>query len=192
MSTSGFDQVEVTSAVQGQTATDGVLSLGLLIANPFSDTVYSYYSREAASNLRPQLVFESALAAASFDSWIAGFELPPLMAAPGSDPDGDGQSNAEEYLFGSNPEQVEATAAFTIKNVPGGRLITFPTRQHLPNGTYHVVETAPVLQSAAWQPAAGVQFSSAGGAGETTMMNAFIPADLNQQGFYRLRIVLGP
>jgi len=193
MSASGFDRVEVTAAVQGQTAADGVLSFGLLIANPFSDTVYSYYSREAATNLRPQLVLETSLASASFSNWISGFtNLSPALTAPNNDPDCDGRNNAEEYLFGGNPQQAEGTAVFTIKNVPGGRMINFPQRQHLPNGTYYVIETAPSLSSGAWQPAAGVQFSPAGGAGETAMVSAFIPADLNQQGFYRLRIVLGP
>ena len=35
--------------------------------------------------------------------------------------------------------------------------------------------------------AAGVQFSSVNGVGGVVMMSAFIPANVNQQAYYRLR-----
>ena len=193
MSTSGLDRVEVTPIVMGEKTGDGLLSLGLLIADPFSDTVYSFNTREAAAADRSQLVLEATNVLPSFSDWIAGFtNLAPSATAPGSDPDGDRLNNAEEFLFTRNPSQADAPPAITAAVLPDGLILSYRQRKNLPAGTYYVIETTPSLSSATWQPAPGVQFSNTGDLGDALAMNAFVPANGAAQNFYRFRIVIGP
>jgi hypothetical protein len=191
MSTSGVDRVEVTAAALNEATGDGLLSLGLLIATPFSDTVYSFYSREAALPLRPQLVLEVASSSLSFSNWIDSFALTWPDTAPGADPDGDRLSNAEEFLFARNPAQADGAAVFTIASTVDGVILGFPQRRRLPSDFNYVIETTAVLLPPTWQPAPGVEFSSAPGSADALLMNAFIPGNSPLQSFYRIRIFPG-
>ena len=193
MSTTGLDLVDVTAATKAEAAGDHLLSMGLLIANPFSDTVYSFNSREAAATVRPQLVLQRTNESLSFSNWLAGFAgIPPSASTPAGDPDNDGLSNAEEYLFARNPLQVDSYGILSVTAGVGGVSLVFPQRKHLPAEFYYVIETTPSLLPPMWQPAQGVQFSVAGDLGTTVLMKAFIPASGVQQGFYRLRMVISP
>ncbi|TAK94063.1 MAG: hypothetical protein EPO07_17290 [Verrucomicrobia bacterium] len=191
MSTNGLDRVEVTSIAKTEIAGDDLLSFGLLIANPFSDTVYSFNSRETSAGLRPQFVLESTNGSLSYVSWVAGFTNL-SSSAPGADPDGDRLNNAEEFLFARNPGQVDGSNVFAISVAPGGVTLGFPQRKHLPAQTYFVVESTTSLMPATWLPAPGVEFSPGVDLGAARWMNAFIPASDSTQSFYRLRIVIGP
>jgi hypothetical protein len=193
MSTTGLDRMEVTSLTRTEAAGDGLLSLGLLIANPFSDTVYSFHSREASPAVGPQLVLESTNAALSYASWIAGYtNLPPSALAPGNNLDGDRLNNAEEYLFACDPTQADDAGALSITPVVGGVLLAFPLRKHLPATTYFVIENAASLPATSWLPVPGVTFSNGADLGAARAMTAFVPLNSGAQCFFRLRIVLGP
>lgn len=190
MSTNGMDRVEITSTVLA--AGNHLLSLGLLIFNPFSDTVYSFDSREASAGLPPQLVLEKTGGFSSYGNWAAGFTNPLFSAtAPGEDPDGDRLNNAEEFLFARNPTQADNSPVFTIASAPGGVALSFPQRKQLPPDMFYVIESTTSLWPMNWQPAAGVEFSQAGDLGDAILMNAFIPANAASQSFYRFRIIVG-
>ncbi len=189
MSSTGTDQVDVTTAALNEATNDGQLSLSLQIFSPFSDSVYSFSSREAAESVRPRLVLEQSDASVAFTDWIAGF---PNLAAtdPGANPDGDRLTNAEEFLFVRNPAQADGASTLAPDLVPGGIRLRFPQRKHLPPGFYYVIETTPSLSLANWQPAQGVEFSHTDNPDETVTMTAFIPIVGSLPGFYRLRIVI--
>ena len=192
MSTNGPDRVDISSIVASEMSGDDLFSLGLLIANPFSATVYSFHSREATEALRPRLVLEITNAALSFNAWIAGFtNLPPSATNPNDDPDGDGDSNAEEYLFAHNPSQADPTG-LAVTHSSQGIVLTFPQRKRLPIGSYYVIESAHSLFAATWQPAPGMEFANLGEFSETILMSATVPSNGAAQTFYRLRIVLAP
>ena len=193
MSTDGVDRVEITSTALAAAAGDGLLSLGLLISDPASDTVYSFNSRGAAAGLQPQLVFEINNAVLSFDDWMAGFtNLASSASAPGDNPDGDGFNNAEEFLFNRDPTQADSSSALKITAAPGGVRLDFPQRKWLPPEMYYVIESASALWPAVWQPAAGVAFNQTGSLGDAALMSAFIPTGGGEQEFYRFRIVVHP
>jgi hypothetical protein len=190
MSTSGVDRVEVTGIVASEISGDRLLSFGLLIANPFSDTVYAFGSREGTASRRPQLLLEAG-DPVSFTDWINGFtNLPPADAGPASNPDGDRLNNAEEFLFVQHPSVAETSPAFSIVPAASGFHLTFTQRKNLAPEIYYVIETSLSLSPALWKPAAGVEFSQVGNTDEAILMNAFVPTGMSQ-GFYRFRIVLG-
>jgi hypothetical protein len=193
MSTNEVDRVEVTAAATAEANGDGLLSLGLLVANPFSDTVYSFHARQASEALRPRLVLEMTNAAISFAEWLGGFtNPPPTNLAPNGDPDGDGINNAEEFLFALDPTLPHSTSPISIQLDSGGVLLSYAQRKRLPAQTYYVIETATTLIAPLWLPAPGVEFNIAGDLGSAHLMHARIPVATDTQSFYRFRIVLGP
>lgn len=192
MSTNGLDRVEVTASASAAAISDGLLSLGLLVANPFSDTVYSFHSRETSEALRPRLVLELTNATVSFEEWIAGFtNPPPANLAPAADPDDDDLNNAEEFLFALDPTIPDASP-LSLQAISGGVLLSYAQRKRLPAQTYYVIETVSTLAAPTWQPAPGVEFSFVGNSGNAHLMQAWIPVASDNQAFYRFRIVLGP
>jgi hypothetical protein len=132
MSTSGVDRVEVTEIASSELSNDALLSFGLLVANPFSDTVYSFGSREGTSSRRPQLVLEVS-DAVSFGDWISGFtNLPPAVTSPESNPDGDRLNNAEEFLFVRDLSLAETSPAFSIIPTTEGFNLSYAQRKTWP------------------------------------------------------------
>jgi len=193
MSTNGLDRVEVTSVAKTESAGDDLLSFGLIISNPISDTVYSFNSRETSAGLRPQLVLESTNAPLTYTAWIANFtNLLSSGLSPGDDPDGDRLNNAEEFLFARNPAQADSSNVFTVTPALGGVNLKFPQRKQLPAQTYYLIESTASLSPAVWLPAPGVEFTAGADLGAARLINAFIPASGAAQNFYRLRIVIGP
>jgi len=190
MSTNGLDRVEVSAAAANEANTDGQLSLGLLIANPFSDTVYSLHAREAGQDIAPRLVLETTNSAPSYSAWAASFVNQPL-SDPAGNLDGDRYNNAEEYLFAINPTQSDVNALISVAPTTGGVLLTFPQRKRLPAGTYYSIEHTGALVPGNWLPAPGVVFTVVADLGEAQMITAFVPSTSPQQAFLRLRIVLG-
>ena len=190
MSTSGVDRVDVTGIVAIELNANRLLSFGLLIVDPFSDTVYSFGSREGTASRRPQLILEAS-EPVSFTDWISGFtNLPPAETGPANNPDGDRWNNAEEFLFVRNPSVTETSPAFSIVPAASGFNLTYAQRKNPGPDIYYVIETTLSLSSAVWQPAAGVEFSQVGDTDEAMLMNAFVPTGASQ-GFYRFRIVFG-
>jgi hypothetical protein len=192
MSTNRLERLDVTSAALAEHAGDGLLSLALAVTSQPGDAAYSYASREAAASVRPRLVLERETKAAAFEAWIAGQAgVPEGQRGAADDPDGDGLSNVEEYLFGRDPARAEAGVAWRCAAEPEGFVLEFPQRRGLPPGFGYVVETAASLVAGGWQPAAGVVFRVEDEGGETVRVRALVPrAEPATQGFYRLRFEL--
>ncbi|MFA5689762.1 MAG: DNRLRE domain-containing protein [Kiritimatiellales bacterium] len=194
MSTNLLERLDVTSVALAEHAGDGLLSLALAVTSqPNSEATYSYYSREAAVGRRPRLVLEREVKAAVFDTWIAGQAgVPEGQRGALDDPDGDGLSNMEEYLFGRNPVQAEAGAAWRCAAEPEGFVLEFPQRRGLPPGFGYVIETTASLVEGEWRPAAGVTFQVDDEGGAAVRVRALVPrVGSATQGFYRLRFELG-
>jgi hypothetical protein len=192
MSTNGVDRIEVTEAAQSEAAGDGVLSLGLLISAPLSDDTYSFASRENIALPGPRLILVVTNASKTFQSWISSFlTLADSEIQPQSDPDGDRLSNAEEFLFGLNPEQFTHGPVMSVHSAPLGIRLNYPQRKRWPADSHYVIEAATSLNPAVWLPAGGVEFSAAAELGETFSMNAFVPSNDDEQRFYRFRISPG-
>jgi hypothetical protein len=130
----------------------------------------------------------------SYSNWIAGFSnIPPSAASPGNDADGDGLSNAEEFLFARDPTQAQVSPVILINAASNGVVISYPQRKGLPPDCYYVIETKSSLSSpGTWQPAPGIEFQNIGDLGDSVQMNAFVPASGASQAYFRFRIVLNP
>lgn len=80
------------------------------------------------------------------DEWENQFLLNPFSATgddgASGDPDGDGFSNLEEYLAGTNPQDAASLLKITATSA-GGRQITW---QSIPGKVYQVLATSDVLQ----------------------------------------------
>ena len=72
----------------------------------------------------------------------------PLIAGDNADPDGDGQTNAMEYLAGTEPRDPRSTfAAVLAKNGSGQFVVRFLARK----GRSYTVLQRPTFSSGAWQ-----------------------------------------
>lgn len=193
MSTGRLERIDVTQAALGEWAGDGLLSLALSVTSQPGDAAYSYSSREAAEGMRPRLALERDVKEAVFEEWIARQAgVPEGLRGAGDDPDGDGLSNIEEYLFGLDPARAGPGAAWLCSLEPEGFVLEFPQRRGLPPGFGYVIETAEALASGGWRPAAGVAFRVDDDGGETLRVRARVPRPASaEQGFYRLRFETG-
>lgn len=192
MSTTGLDRTEVTAPALSAAAGDGLLSLGLLVIDPVSDTVYSFHSREAGGALQPRLILE-ADEGLPYADWIAGYSNVPQPArAPDRNADGDRFMNAEEFLFARNPTQIDTDPAVTASTSADRIVLTYPQRKLLPCGFNYVIETTSSLAAPDWQLAAGVEFEFGQDLGAAWLMRASIPATLAAQRFYRFAITISP
>jgi hypothetical protein len=192
MSTNGIDRIEVSSIVRQEMSGDGRIGFGLLIGAPVSDTVYSFSSRESSASAKPELIFTLTNASPKFTDWIAGFQnLTTSSMFPGNDPDGDGLDNAEEYIFARDPTRADSIGAVSVSSDARGTTLFFPQRKRFPANVFYVIETTSHLSSPAWQPAPAVEFNKIADNGDAYLINAFIPANTDNQRFYRFRIVLG-
>ncbi|MEO6751409.1 MAG: hypothetical protein ABIP85_06490, partial [Chthoniobacteraceae bacterium] len=112
-------------------------------------------------------------------------------SADTADPDGDGWTNAQEYIFGTNPKTNDYTSLVTIAATGGNLTITFVTRQTAGTGysgltRYYTVETNNDLtNSAAWTPLAGYTDIPASGQN----IQVIIPIATAPR-FYRLKVRL--
>jgi hypothetical protein len=191
--TSGVERIEVTAAALAEVSGDGQLSLCLQIASQPGDLVYQYRSREAAAEVRPQLVLERVQAAPDYAAWILRYPtIPPALRDPEDNPDQDDLNNAEEYLFGRNPALADGAGVWTFARASGGWALEFPQRRGLPPGVTYVIETGEALVGGQWQAAPGIGFALLSDMGEIVRMRAFIPEEpLTAQRFYRFRLQVG-
>ncbi|HWD18514.1 MAG TPA: DNRLRE domain-containing protein [Verrucomicrobiae bacterium] len=104
----------------------------------------------------------------------------------------------DNYIFTAPPQlmldntntSVGFDGAVSVAPANGGVTLHFAQRKQWPADDYYVIETAPALDAADWEPAPGIDFTVAGDLGDAYLMNAFIPVAA-EQAFYRFRVVRG-
>ncbi len=120
------------------------------------------------------------------DAWqIQHFGQNNPNAAPGLDPDGDGQTNFFEFAAGLLPTSGSSRFSFALEDVPGQpgqrRLVFQPA---ISGRTFTLLKST-TLAPANWQPVPGV---FAGGNNGTLMLTD--PASTDERAFYQVRIDL--
>ncbi len=155
----------------------------------------SYASRENATIAdRPQLILTLADVVETIATWRQawfGTATSAGAAADAADPDGDGLSNAAEYVFGSSPMSADLVSPLALAGNGAGLVLSFNARQAAGVGyaglvrTY-TLETASDLGLATpWSPVAG--FSNISGANQIVTVTQPSPAG---KVFYRLKASL--
>ena len=87
------------------------------------------------------------------DAWETAYGFGPgNPALPGADPDGDGLSNLQEYLAGTDPTNAASCLRVELPSVAGGTLVRFSA---VSNRTYSVLYT-DALTSGPWRKLADV------------------------------------
>jgi hypothetical protein len=112
-------------------------------------------------------------------------------AADSADPDGDGYNNAQEYVFGSDPNIPDSAPLLTIANSGGSVSLGFLAK--LASGVgyagysrYYALEAATnVTNSKSWSPLSG--YSNIFGSNQP--VNVTLPVS-SSKSFYRLRVWL--
>ena len=111
------------------------------------------------------------------------------IAANGADSDGDGLSNAQEYVFGSSPIDADRGAVLNLADVGGTFALTFHARQtggigYMNVGRYYTIESTSDLENAAsWAALSG--YAGILGSGQTV---SFVPVQDLSRSFYRLKV----
>lgn len=112
-------------------------------------------------------------------------------AADSGDPDGDGITNAREYIFGTLPNEPDANPLNVASPGAGGISLSFLARKAEGAGyaglarRYSVECTSDLANPLLWQPVTG--FSNIIGENQPI---AFTPANDGARCFYRLKIIL--
>jgi len=73
-----------------------------------NNTLFFSNDSTSADNPPPAVVAAADPEASDFTAWIAGFELPPAESSEASDPDKDGHTNHDEYVFGGLPDDASS------------------------------------------------------------------------------------
>ncbi len=72
------------------------------------------------------------------------------LSRPGDDPDQDGLTNLQEYLFGANPNVPDVSKGqLTIASAVGGATLSFPT---IHDRVYQILYTTSLAAPINWQP----------------------------------------
>jgi hypothetical protein len=110
------------------------------------------------------------------------------VAADDANPDGDPWNNAQEYVFGSDPQAPNTEPRLSLVPLANGLRISFPTQQASGTGytgltRYYDVESSATLASTQWSGVPGLT-NLVGNSGTVTVT---VPFD-GPQRFYRLKV----
>lgn len=78
----------------------------------------------------------------------------PAVSGDVADPDGDGLSNLQEYLAGTNPR--DASSSLTLEVLPGSGSQLVQLRFNAPAGRTFAIERRPDVSNAGWQRLGGI------------------------------------
>jgi hypothetical protein len=112
-------------------------------------------------------------------------------AADSEDPDGDGLTNAEEYVMGTVPTQPDAASPLMAASAEGGVTLSFVARQADGAGyagltrRYTVESSTSLADPGLWVVLPG--YSGIAGGNQTVTLT---PPHAGDRSFYRLRITL--
>ena len=112
-------------------------------------------------------------------------------AADGADPDDDGVTNANEYIFGSNPTTSDGGALLRIAANAGISTLTFTAQAALGTGytgvnrSYTIETTSNLIDPSSWIAIDG--YSDIPGSGQIVSV---IPATNAGRSFYRLKVTI--
>ena len=96
-----------------------------------------------------------------FDTWIATFPALPIGSrGQNDDPDGDGLSNLQEYIVGTNPANSDAPTQLVITNNSGNLSVAFTANAASGSGyagttRYFDLWSRPDLSAGSWVPVPG-------------------------------------
>ncbi len=116
----------------------------------------------------------------------------PLVSGPTADPDGDGITNAAEYIFGSVPLVAEPSPSPVVSVSGNQTSLSFTAKAASGPGysgltRHYAIETTDTLDSASWLPIAG--YSDIVATGQSVNYQA---AATGPHQFYRLTVSLKP
>jgi len=104
-------------------------------------------------------------------------------ATASSDFDGDGQSDRDEFIAGTDPDNASSRFAVGVERVPGGVLVRFPAHAER---RYRVERSTTNQGSLAWT-LASAEFAGNGGVIEWIDDGSLIPFDDSASRAYRVR-----
>jgi hypothetical protein len=109
----------------------------------------------------------------------------------GADPDGDGMSNKEEYLAGTDPTDANSRFHLTIQTVGGNQEVSFVAQSAVGSGyegksRHYTLESSMDPAGGSWTPVSG--FIDVVGAGQTVRYT--VPPPGAARAFYRASISL--
>ncbi len=118
------------------------------------------------------------------DDWqVQHFGQNNPLAAPGQDPDGDGQTNLFEFTAGLTPTDPQSRFQLTLAPVVGQPTQKRAIFSPLVAGRTYTVEYRTSLTSGIWEPLTGTTQSDVGN--ERTITD---PADTGAAKFYRVNV----
>lgn len=121
------------------------------------------------------------------DEWAALYFGDRLAGAPGDDPDGDGISNWNEYISGTNPSDGQSVfAVWDVSGTATGRTLTVEC-DGLANRFYTVWFASNLVGDAHWVPAGEPQTCSA-----TGPLRLTVPAPADAKGYFRVSVRIVP
>ncbi len=187
------DNIDITAAVTAEAAGDGMISVVNIVASQVNQgTIYQHASRENGTLAwRPRLLVTCRQTVPDFAAWIGTADgLSGAELLPGADPDGDGRTNLEEFIF-NTPPNVHDTGRLMQLEASSQRL-KLTVNERLPAGVLLAVEYANGLQSGDWLLVPGLQWQATTEPGVGTHLEADMSSLMGGQPlrFFRLRYSL--
>lgn len=151
MTVFGFGRNDSTEQLMNQT--DGVLTIGFVESRDVN-TVKSAIAAATASAVSDN--DNDGIADEWETVWLGGTN----QCSPKADNDGDGHSNWEEYIAGTDPTNKQSCLALQVTRVGDALVVSYPSIQAAGTGygtfsRLYDLQTRPQLTSGSWGPVAG-------------------------------------
>jgi hypothetical protein len=138
----------VPSGPGGGALSPGEIFVRLAANAPVGNVGGTLLLSSSGQSLASVVLSGTVSARSDYGAWVQGYGLDPAEdGARDADPDGDGQSNLREFLFGGDPRQAEGSLV-AVSREKGALFFTFLTRTNGP--TYTLLSTTN-LSAGAWE-----------------------------------------